>query len=84
MTGLTPDDISRLIAGLELTRYGYSAIGRVADAKQEVRIAAALRGESNTQMLLDVARADIDRLRLVTEAADNLRAAVLRLLSEHG
>ena len=74
MTGLTPDDISRLIAGLELTRYGYSAIGRATDAKQEVRIVAVLRDESDMRMLLDVALRDLAMLRLNMEAANNLRA----------
>ena len=60
MTGLTETDIKRLIAGLILTR---KANGDVLcddrEATQEMRIVAALRDESDTRMLLDVAKSEI-------------------------
>ena len=75
MTGLMEDDLSRLFAGLMLTRKANADSERkIADIEQEERIIAALRDESDTQMLLDVALGDLAMLRLNTEVATNLRA----------
>ena len=74
MTGLTPDDISRLIAGLILTRKErHDPERKIPEDQQEARIITELLNESSTQMLLDVARADIRRLRQLLTAADLTR-----------
>ena len=76
MTGLTEDDISRLIAGLMLTQNMVSSeAAPTAPTEQMLRIIAALRDESDTQMLLDVARADIERLKI---EKDEMRSDVAR------
>ena len=63
MTGLTETDIKRLIAGLILTRKENADPERkTADAEQETRVMTVLRDESDTRMLLDVARGDIKKL----------------------
>ena len=74
MTGLTPDDISRLKAGLVLTRRR-DADGLLdgCETTQEARIMAILRDDSDARMLLDVARAEIGRLeRAQTFVTDDL------------
>ena len=68
MTGLTEDDLSRLIAGLMLTRNMTQSV--TAALEDEARIIAALSDESDTRMLLDVATADIAKLRGMLGAAN--------------
>ena len=69
MTGLTEADIQRVIDGFMWTRK-VDARGALChkdqDAEQETRILAALRDETDTRMLLDVARQDgaADKARL--------------------
>ena len=63
MTGLTPDDIALLILGMILTRTAKGEPAALPPGGQEERIVAVLRDESDTRMLLDVARADIEILR---------------------
>ena len=57
MTGLTEADITRLVAGLILTRGVYSSLSQ--NAESETRIIAALRDETDCRMLLDVAKSEI-------------------------
>ena len=75
MTGLTPDDIALLILGMILTRTAKGEPAALPPGGQEERIIAALRDESDTQMLLDVARADIERLKI---EKDEMRSDVAR------
>ena len=71
MTGLTDDDISRLIAGLILTQNMVSSGATpTAPTEQMLRILAALRDESDTRMLLDVAKQDIS---ILTKQRDEAR-----------
>ena len=70
MTGLTKADIQRVIDGFMWTRK-VDARGALChkdqDAEQETRIIAALRDETDTRMLLDVARQDGARDRAALE-----------------
>ena len=83
MTGLTPDDLSRVIDGFMWTRlvdkYG-APCNDAQDAEQETRIIAALSDESDTQMLLEVAKHDMAKLRSELDAAKvenvNLRSGL--------
>ena len=68
MTGLTPDDILRLMTGLSLTRK-WNADRETADAEQEARIVAVLRDDSDARMLLEVAKQDMAKLRSELDAA---------------
>ena len=74
MPGLSEDDLKRLITGLILTRPWNSDRFRY-DEDQTARIVAILRDESDTRMLLDVARADIERLKI---EKDEMRSDVAR------
>ena len=75
MTGLTDDDIARIITGLMVTRPWHPN----ADMEQMERIRAALRDESDTRMLLDVARQDMAQLRSELDATKaNLRSVGVR------
>ena len=60
MTGLTEADITRLIAGLILSRKaGATPERKTQDAEQETRIIPALYDETDTRMLLEVAKSEI-------------------------
>ena len=60
MTGLTEDDLSRLIDGLRLTQNMVSSEATpTAPTEQMLRIIAVLRDESDTRMLIESAKADI-------------------------
>ena len=60
MTGLSERDMYRLQTGLALTRNMTQSV--TVALEDEARIMTALRNESSTQMLLDVARGDIKKL----------------------
>ena len=72
MTGLTEDDLSRLTAGLMLTQNMVSSEATpTAPTEQMLRIIAALRDETNTRMLLDVAKQDGESDRAALEWIEN-------------
>ena len=75
MTRLTPDDIALLIFGMILTRPARGETAVFPPNGQEERIVAVLRDESDTQMLLDVARGDIEMLEI---EKDEMRSDVAR------